>query len=155
MLTILGTIMYLRFGWVVGNAGLFEALLIVGVANVITLITALSVSSLATSQRVGVGGAYFLISRSLGIEVGGAIGLPLYLSQAVSLTLYCFGLAETISMMFGWTSQILNMGLAIVFIILITLSALKATAIVLKNTGSHFGFCRVIYCCFADGSKLG
>ena len=75
MLTILGTIMYLRFGWVVGNAGLFEALLIVGVANVITLITALSVSSLATSQRVGVGGAYFLISRSLGIEVGGAIGL--------------------------------------------------------------------------------
>lgn len=133
MLTILGTIMYLRFGWVVGNAGLFEALLIVGVANVITLITALSVSSLATSQRVGVGGAYFLISRSLGIEVGGAIGLPLYLSQAVSLTLYCFGLAETISMMFGWTSQILNMGLAIVFIILITLSALKATAIVLKT----------------------
>ena len=63
-------------------------------ANVITLITTLSVSSLATSQRVGVGGAYFLISRSLGIEVGGAIGLPLYLSQVVSLTLYCFGLAK-------------------------------------------------------------
>ena len=133
MLTILGTIMYLRFGWVVGNAGLFEALVIVSIANVITLITALSVSSLATSQRVGVGGAYFLISRSLGIEIGGAIGLPLYLSQAVSLTLYCFGLSETISMMFGWNSGPLNMGLAIVFIILITLSALKATALVLKT----------------------
>ena len=55
MLTILGTIMYLRFGWVVGNAGIYRALAIVLLANVITLVTALSVSSLATSQRVGVG----------------------------------------------------------------------------------------------------
>ena len=59
ILTILGAIMYLRFGWVVGNAGLWSTLMIVGLANAITLITALSVSSLATSQRVGVGGAYF------------------------------------------------------------------------------------------------
>ena len=57
ILTILGAIMYLRFGWVVGNAGIWGTLAIVGLANVITLITALSVSSLATSQRVGVGGA--------------------------------------------------------------------------------------------------
>ena len=79
ILTILGAIMYLRFGWVVGNAGIWGTMAIVGLANAITLITALSVSSLATSQRVGVGGAYFLISRSLGISMGGAIGLPLYL----------------------------------------------------------------------------
>ena len=65
ILTILGAIMYLRFGWVLGNAGLMGCLLIVGLANSITLITSLSVSSLATSQRVGVGGAYFLISRAL------------------------------------------------------------------------------------------
>ena len=132
MLTILGTIMYLRFGWVVGNAGILRALLIVGVANVITLITALSVSSLATSQRVGVGGAYYIISRSLGIEVGGAIGLPLYLSQTVSLTLYCYGLSESISMLFGGSHPALEMVLTIIFIILITLSALKATSIVLR-----------------------
>ena len=132
MLTILGTIMYLRFGWVVGNAGIGRALLIVGVANIITLITALSVSSLATSQRVGVGGAYFLISRSLGLEVGGAIGLPLYLSQTISLTLYCYGLSESITMMFGGSQPVLEMFLTMFFIVVITFSALKATAIVLR-----------------------
>ena len=68
ILTIFGAIMYLRFGWVVGNAGVFSTLLIVVLANIITLITAFSVSSLATSMRVGVEGAYFLISRSLELE---------------------------------------------------------------------------------------
>ena len=62
------------------NAGLYSALVIVIVANVITLITGLLS---CTSQRVGVGGAYYLISRALGVEMGAAIGLPLYLSQAV------------------------------------------------------------------------
>jgi amino acid transporter len=100
ILTILGVIMYLRFGWVVGNAGIYSTLLIVGIANVITLVTTLSLSSLTTNMKVGVGGAYFIISRSLGLEFGGAIGLPLFLSQAVSLTLYCFGLAE--SLRFIW-----------------------------------------------------
>ena len=58
-LTILGVIMYLRLGWVVGNAGLAGTLSIVLVANLITFITALSLSALATSMRVGVGGAYW------------------------------------------------------------------------------------------------
>ena len=96
ILTILGVIMYLRFGWVVGNAGLLGALAIVIIANAITLITALSVSAVASNMRVGVGGAYYIISRSLGLEIGAAIGLPLYLSQAFSVTLYSFGLAESL-----------------------------------------------------------
>ena len=130
ILTILGAIMYLRFGWVVGNAGLWTTVVIVVLANAITLITALSVSSLATSQRVGVGGAYFLISRSLGLAMGGAIGLPLYLSQSISLTLYCFALAEGLEMLFpGAPVQLL----AGVFIIAVTASALKATEWVLKS----------------------
>jgi potassium/chloride transporter 4/5/6 len=65
-------------------------------ANAITLITALSFSAVATNSRVGVGGAYYIISRSLGIEIGGAIGVPLFLSQALSVTLYSFGLAESL-----------------------------------------------------------
>ena len=130
ILTILGAIMYLRFGWVVGNAGIWGTMAIVGLANAITLITALSVSSLATSQRVGVGGAYFLISRSLGISMGGAIGLPLYLSQSISLTLYCYALAEGLSMIFpGAPIQLL----AGVFIVAVTVSALKATELVLRS----------------------
>ncbi len=96
VLTILGVIMYLRFGWVVGQVGVWKTLLIVSMANAITLITSLCLSAVATNSRVGVGGAYFMISRSLGLEVGGAIGLPLFLSQALSVTLYAFGLAESL-----------------------------------------------------------
>ena len=96
VLTILGVIMFLRMGWVVSNAGLRGTLLIVVIANAITLITALSMSALATNMKVGVGGAYFIISRSLGLEVGGAIGIPLYLSQVLSVTLYAYGLAESV-----------------------------------------------------------
>ena len=74
ILTILGVIMYLRFGWVTGQMGLAKTIAIVVLANVITLITTLSFSAIATNIRVGVGGAYYIISRSLGLEIGGAIG---------------------------------------------------------------------------------
>ena len=96
ILTILGVILFLRTGWVVGNAGLGGAIAIVLAANAITLATALSVSAVATNMRVGAGGAYFIISRSLGVEVGAAIGIPLFLAQALSATLYAFGLAESL-----------------------------------------------------------
>ncbi len=96
ILTILGVIMYLRFGWVVGQVGLGSTLVIVVLANSITLATSLSLAAVATNSRVGVGGAYYIISRSLGIEIGGAIGIPLFISQALSVTLYAFGLAESL-----------------------------------------------------------
>ena len=67
VLTILGLIMYLRFGWVVGNVGLPITLFIVLLASSITLITALSASAVATNMRVGVGGEYYLISHNLGV----------------------------------------------------------------------------------------
>lgn len=96
LLTILGVIMYLRFGWLVGNLGLAKVLPIVLLANAITLITTLSFSAVASNTQIGAGGAYHVISRSLGIEIGGAIGLPLFLSQAFSVTLYAYGLAESL-----------------------------------------------------------
>jgi amino acid transporter len=96
VLTILGLIMYLRFGWVVGNAGLPLTLFIVLLATSITAITALSASAIATNMRVGVGGEYFMISRSLGLELGGAIGIPLFLCRTLSITFYSFGLAESV-----------------------------------------------------------
>jgi amino acid transporter len=96
VLTILGLIMYLRFGWVLGNLGLPITLLVVLLASSITFITALSASALSTNIKVGVGGEYFMISRSLGLELGGAIGIPLFLCRTLSITFYSFGLAESI-----------------------------------------------------------
>ena len=96
VLTILGLIMYLRFGWVLGNVGLPVTLLIVLMASSITFITALSASAVATNMRVGVGGEYYMISHSLGLELGGAIGIPLFLCRTLSITFYSFGLAESI-----------------------------------------------------------
>jgi amino acid transporter len=100
VLTILGVIMFLRTGWVVGQAGLKDALLILCIANTITLLTSLSLSSIATNLKVGGGGAYFLISRSLGLEVGGSVGLPLFLAQAVSVAFYIIGFTESLHFLF-------------------------------------------------------
>lgn len=96
LLTILGVVLFLRAGWVVGNVGLVPALLIILFAHGITVSTALSVSAIATNMKVGAGGAYYMISRSLGLEIGGAIGIPLFLAQTFSVTLYAFGLAESL-----------------------------------------------------------
>ncbi len=108
ILTIFGVIMYMRAGSLVGTVGLWPMVFIVLISNSITLITTLSFSSIATNKKVGVGGAYYIVSRSLGFEIGGAVGLPLFLSQALSITLYSFGLAEVIKMLFD-TSFSLNL----------------------------------------------
>jgi amino acid transporter len=94
ILTIVGVIMYLRLGWVVGTVGLGAAIVIIVLSHVATVTTGLALSSMTTNVRIGAGGFYSLISRSLGIEAGGAIGLPLYFSQAFSVALYIIGFTE-------------------------------------------------------------
>ena len=98
LLTIIGVIMYLRLGWVVGNAGLLGAWLIIGISFIITLTTALSMSSITTNIKIGAGGAYAIISQSLGLEIGGSLGIPRYVSQGMAVTMYIFGFRE------GWLS---------------------------------------------------
>lgn len=93
-LTILGVIMFLRFGMVVGNTGLLMALLILFCAKVITVLTTLSLSAITTNTKIKGGGAYYLISRSLGVEFGGAIGIVFFLAQAISVAMYVIGFAE-------------------------------------------------------------
>ncbi|NQV29391.1 MAG: Na-K-Cl cotransporter [Candidatus Marinimicrobia bacterium] len=94
ILTILGVIMYLRMGWVVGNAGFGGAILIILLAKMITITTGLSIAAIATNTRVGAGGSYALISRSLGLEAGSAVGIPLYLSQTLGGAMYISGFTE-------------------------------------------------------------
>jgi potassium/chloride transporter 4/5/6 len=130
ILTILGVIMYLRAGWLVGHLGLPLMILIVAIANSITLITTLSFSSVATNIRVGTGGAYYIISRSLGLEIGGAIGLPLFLSQTFSVTLYAYGLAE--SLRFIWPGVPVQWA-AFFIVIAVAALALPGAGVALKT----------------------
>ncbi|MDJ0646160.1 MAG: Na-K-Cl cotransporter, partial [Flavobacteriaceae bacterium] len=137
ILTILGLIMYLRFGWVVGNVGLLKTIAIVLMASAITFITGLSASAIATNIKVGVGGEYYMISRSLGLETGGAIGIPLYLCRTLSVTFYCYGLAEAILALWpqgatGLPAYSLQ-AIAILFIIVVTALSGKSAKLVLKS----------------------
>ncbi len=133
VLTILGVMMYLRFGWVLGNTGLPIALLIVLMASSITFVTGLSASAIATNMKVGVGGEYYMVSRSLGMELGGAIGIPLFMCRTLSLTLYAFGLAESVSFLWpaAWGEPPL-MAMAAGSILFITAIAGKSAEASLK-----------------------
>lgn len=96
ILTILGIILFLRAGYVVGSAGFGRVLVIIGLANLISVLTSVSLSAVATNLKVKGGGDYYLISRTLGLEFGGAIGIVLFLAQAVSIAFYCIGFGEVV-----------------------------------------------------------
>jgi solute carrier family 12 (sodium/potassium/chloride transporter), member 2 len=93
-LSIIGVILFLRLGFIVGSAGIIPTILIILLAVSVTFCTSLSLSSITTNIRLGSGGAYSIISKTLGLEVGGSVGIPLYLAQIFSVTLYLFGFAE-------------------------------------------------------------
>ncbi len=101
ILTILGIILFLRLGYVTGSGGVGRALLIIAIANVITVLTSQSLAAIATNLKVKGGGDYYLISRTLGMEFGGAIGIVLYLAQSVSVAFYCIGFAEALTAILG------------------------------------------------------
>ena len=92
--TILGAILFLRFGWAVGNVGFIGVMGIVLLGHLITIPTAMAVAEIATNQKVQGGGAYYIISRSFGLNIGGTIGITLYLSQAISVAFYIIALSE-------------------------------------------------------------
>jgi len=107
VLTILGIILFLRLGFVVGNAGLGPALLILLLANGISVLTSVSLSAIATNLKVKGGGDYYLISRTLGHEFGGALGIVLFLAQSVSIAFYCLGFGEAVAALVPTASSIL------------------------------------------------
>ena len=96
VLTILGVILFLRYDTVVGNAGLWGALLVLLIAKGFTTITTFSLSSIATNMKVKGGGSYFLISRSLGVEFGGVIAVFFYIALALSVSMYVVGFTEAL-----------------------------------------------------------
>ncbi len=94
--TILGAILFLRFGWAVGNVGFIGVITIILVGHFVTVPTALAVAEIATNQKVQGGGAYYIISRSFGLNIGGAIGIALFLSQAISVAFYIIAFGEAL-----------------------------------------------------------
>ena len=118
ILTILGIILFLRLGFAVGNAGLRNGLVIIAVANGVSILTSISVAAIATNIDVKGGGDYYMISRTLGVEFGGAIGIVLFLAQSVSIAFYAVGFGEAVSSIFSvdadWGPQVVALGAVIV-----------------------------------------
>ncbi|MFC1558216.1 amino acid permease [candidate division KSB1 bacterium] len=125
ILTILGVIMYLRLGWVVGNAGFGGALLIIILAKMVTITTGLAISSMTTNIRIGAGGTYALISRSLGAEVGSAIGIPLYLSITFGAAMYIIGFTEAWVAIFPSHNVIIVSTVVLVFLFIVSMTSAK------------------------------
>lgn len=96
--TILGAVMFLRFGFAVGSVGFWGTLVIIIIGHLVTISTAMALAEIATNQKVEGGGEYFIISRSFGINIGAAIGFTLYLSQAISIAFYIIAFAESFDM---------------------------------------------------------
>ncbi len=100
--TILGAVMFLRFGYAIGNVGLYGTFAIIIIGHLITIPTAMAIAEIATNQKVEGGGEYYIISRSFGITIGAAIGVALYLSQAVSVAFYIIAFSQAFQPVFEW-----------------------------------------------------
>lgn len=100
--TILGAILFLRFGYAVGNVGLIGALAIIVIGHLVTIPTAMAVAEIATNQKVEGGGAYYMISRSFGLNIGATIGITLFLSQAISVAFYIIAFVEALVPLMEW-----------------------------------------------------
>ncbi len=119
ILMLFGVIIFLRLGWIVGLVGSSEALIIITLAALIALVTTLSMSAISTNIEVGKGGVYYMLSRSLGIEVGAAVGIPLYFRQALTVAFCCIGFAESLHDLIPvWSITNIGIGTLIILTIL-------------------------------------
>ena len=108
--TILGAILFLRFGYAVGNVGFFGAIAIIILGHAVTIPTALAVAEIATNRKVEGGGDYYVISRSFGLNIGAAIGIALFLSQAISVSFYIIAFAESFIPFGQYINETYNLG---------------------------------------------
>ena len=109
--TILGAILFLRFGYAVGTIGFWGVLGIILLGHMVTIPTALAISEIATNKRVEGGGEYFIISRSFGLNIGATIGIALYMSQAISVAFYIIAFTEAFEFLFNFVQDKFGFGL--------------------------------------------
>jgi amino acid transporter len=133
ILTILGVIMYMRLPMIIGEAGLWATIGIVVIAHVISISTGLSVSSIATDKKVKAGGTYYIISRSLGLPIGGTLGLALFVGLSFSVSLYLIGFAESFLGYWGFPINIENIRIAgSIILITVTIITFISTSLAIK-----------------------
>lgn len=133
VLAMLSAIMYLRFAWVVGQTGIGGTLLILLISWAIAFCTAMSASALASNMRVGVGGEYFIFSRTLGLTLGGAIGIPLLICRVLSVTLHSLALAEALA--FLWPDDLGKpplTGMTVAIVLLTAAISARSISVALK-----------------------
>lgn len=106
--TILGAILFLRFGYAVGTVGFWGVILIILLGHMVTIPTAMAISEIATNKRVEGGGEYFIISRSFGLNIGATIGIALFLSQAISVAFYVIAFTEAFEPFFKYVHERYN-----------------------------------------------
>ena len=135
--TILGAIMFLRFGYAVGNLGFLGVLGIILFGHIVTIATAMAIAEIATNQKVEGGGEYYIISRSFGINIGAAIGVALYLSQAVSVAFYIIAFAEAFTPVFEYVRA--EFGIEYLDKRMISLPAVVILSIVMLKKGANLG----------------
>ncbi len=135
--TILGAIMFLRFGYAVGNVGFFGAIAIIVIGHLITIPTAMAISEIATNQKVEGGGEYYIISRSFGLTIGASIGIALFLSQAISVAFYIIAFAEAFDPMIAWLKDV--HGIWIYDKRLISIPAMVLLTLLMLTKGADIG----------------
>jgi len=134
--TILGAILFLRFGYAVGTLGFWGVLGIILLGHMVTIPTALALSEIATNKRVEGGGEYFIISRSFGLNIGATIGFALFLSQAISVAFYIIAFTEAFEFFFDWVSDKYNMVLPRQ---VISIPAMIGLSILILRKGANMG----------------
>src|SRR6056297_2532604 len=134
--TILGAILFLRFGFAVGTLGSLGVLIILVVGHLVTIPTAFAISEIATNQRVEGGGEYFIISRSFGLNIGGTIGIALFMSQAISVAFYVIAFTEAFEFFFNWARDVHDLYLPRQ---VISLPAMGLLAILILRKGANLG----------------
>ena len=97
LLNIWGTMLFLRLTWVVGQAGIWQGLLVITLCNIVTWLSALSMSAISTNGQIAAGGVYYMISRALGPALGGSIGLMFTMANTISVGTYTIGFATSVS----------------------------------------------------------
>jgi len=142
--TILGAILFLRFGFAVGTVGFWGTMLIILLGHLVTIPTAMAISEIATNKRVEGGGEYFIMSRSFGMNIGATIGIALFFSQAISVAFYVIAFTEAFEFFFNFAHEQLGILLPRQ---VISIPAMMMLSVLIIRKGANLGIKALYYVC--------